>query len=373
RLQVEHPVTEAITGLDLVELQLRIAAGEPLGFTQQDVRMDGHAIEARVYAEDADNAFLPSTGTIAHLRLPGGDGIRVDAGVEEGAEISAWYDPMIAKIIAHGATREDTRARLLLQALEQTQIAGPKTNIPFLRNAISDTPFARGAYTTATIENAGASAGGGKLGVDTALVRIAALALMEQERAQDDPAEQQCGPSDHDAPPDGEWRSPWDERRGFQLSGLRHQSKSFTIGGVLHQATMTWLPWGVIEAKAGGNISTQQHVKAARDEGVLIDTPQGLYLREGADYYAVRPISHDAAGGGRADDSAAIVSPMHGRVTAIMVQRGETVQRGAAVAIVEAMKMEHVLTAPRDGTIEEICAAEGQQVTQGAPIIRLED
>jgi len=358
RLQVEHPVTEAITGLDLVELQLRVAAGEPLGFSQDDVRIDGHAIEARIYAEDPDNNFLPSTGTIAHLRLPGGDGIRVDAGVAEGAKISAWYDPMIAKIIAHGSTRDEARTRLE-QALAQSQIAGPKTNIAFLQQAIAAPPFASGAYTTATLESAAKTRPSAKLGVDASLVRIAALALVDREMQQ------------QEAPADDNPSSPWDDRRGYQLSGLRHQLKSFTIGGVLHQVTLVWQPFGVIEAKAGGNISTGQHLREARDTGALIDTAHGLFLRDGADWFAIEPVDHTTAGSAVAGDSSSIASPMHGRLTAVMAAPGDSVARGAALAIVEAMKMEHVLVAPRDGIVDTVAMTEGAQVSQGAIIMTL--
>ena len=357
RLQVEHPVTEAITGLDLVELQFQVAAGESFGFTQKDVRIDGHAIEARIYAEDPDKNFLPSTGTIAHLRMPEGDGIRVDAGVSEGAEVSPWYDPIIAKVIAHGATRDEARARLE-QALAQTQIAGPKTNIAFLQQAIAAPPFASGAYTSATLESAAKTTPSAKLGVDASLVRIAALALVDREMQQEEPAGDDLS-------------SPWDDRRGYQLSGLRHQLKSFTIGGVLHQVTLVWQPFGVIEAKAGGNISTGQHLREARDTGALIDTAHGLFLRDGADWFVIEPVDHTATGSKSTGDSGSIVSPMHGRLISVMAAPGDRVARGAALAIVEAMKMEHVLVAPRDGIVDTVPVTEGAQVSQGAIIMTL--
>ena len=145
-------MTEAITGLDLVALQFRVAAGEKLGLTQADVGLDGHAIEARLYAEDPQNDFLPSSGKIAHLRWPQGAGVRVDTGVEQGAEISPWYDPMIAKIIAHGATREQARGRLVA-ALGATQVAGPKTNAVYLKRIADSDLFASGQFDTSALES----------------------------------------------------------------------------------------------------------------------------------------------------------------------------------------------------------------------------
>ena len=357
RLQVEHPVTEAITGLDLVELQLRVAAGEPLPFGQNDIRIEGHAIEARIYAEDPDNNFLPSTGTIAHLRMPEGDGIRVDAGVSEGAEVSPWYDPMIAKVITHGATRDEARARFE-KALAQMQIAGPTTNIACLQQAIAAPSFASGAYTTATLESSAKTTPSAKLGIDASLVRIAALALVDNEMQQEAPAGDDIS-------------SPWDDRRGYQLSGVRHQLKSFTIGGNLHQVTVVWQPFGVIEAKAGGNISTGQQLREARDTGALIDTARGLFLRDGADWFAIEPVDYTATGSISTSDSGSVASPMHGRLTAVMAAPGNSVTRGAALAIVEAMKMEHLLVAPHDGIVDTVAMTEGAQVSQGAVIMTL--
>ena len=209
RLQVEHPVTEAITGLDLVELQFRVAAGEALPLAQDEVPLNGHAIEARLYAEDPERGFLPSTGRLVALKLPEGEGIRVDTGVETGSDITAFYDPMIAKLIAHGATREQALARLG-GALERTVVAGPRSNVAFLGALCRAKEFRAGAVDTGFIERNGAALGLVPQGVDRAAAAAGAARLIEQDR------ERIARNIDRaaDAP-----ASPWDAVDGFQLSG----------------------------------------------------------------------------------------------------------------------------------------------------------
>jgi 3-methylcrotonyl-CoA carboxylase alpha subunit len=359
RLQVEHPVTEAITGLDLVELQIKIAAGEKLPLAQTDVPVSGHAIEARLYAEDPANQFLPSTGTIAHLRFPEGPGVRVDTGVSEGTEISPWYDPMIAKIICHGQTRTEARSRLL-EALMQTGIAGPKTNAAFLIRIAGSEPFASGLYTTSLLGSGPLARPQPQVGVDTALVRVAALALLEEQTTE---AEQNLVEQPQS--------SPWDAQNAFQFSGPRQQLLPFTVDGILHQVIIIRHASGIIEAKAGGNISTQIHLEAARKDGSLLDTCAGLYLHDGLSFFAVRPMEYATGSNTLTSDLDCISAPMHGRLSALFAKTGQEVKAGAQLAIVEAMKMEHVLTAPRDGTIDCLHAQEGAQVSQGDLIMSL--
>src|SRR5581483_8392753 len=219
RLQVEHPVTEAITGLDLVEWQFRIAAGERLALTQGAVPIDGHAVEARLYAEDPERGFLPSTGFLSVLRLPDGEGIRVDTGVEQGYSISPYYDPMIAKVIARGATRDQALNRLAA-ALERTMVVGPRTNAAFL-HALCDAPgFRDGEFDTSFIERNLQALGATPQPVDHAAAALGARLLASPNATvlQEDDATP--------APP-----SPWDAADGFQLSGQRSVALPFQVDG----------------------------------------------------------------------------------------------------------------------------------------------
>ncbi|MGE3247391.1 MAG: acetyl-CoA carboxylase biotin carboxylase subunit [Beijerinckiaceae bacterium] len=362
RLQVEHPVTEAVTGLDLVDLQFRVAAGERLPLAQADIRMNGHAIEARLYAEDPRNDFLPSTGRLSLLRLPEGEGVRVDAGVEEGDSVSPHYDPMIAKIIAHGPTRDAARARLEA-ALAQTRAAGPKTNADFLHRIVASSLFASGRYDTSALASDALKPKAG-MGVETALVRIAALALARRQRDAHTPDTKTEDAAES-------WSSPWDAGNAFQLDGVRRHLLTFTIDGKPHEVQIAWQRNGVIEAKAGGNIYSNGHLDEALADGTLAETPDGLFLRDGLEYFAVRLPDYSSCPASEAGQGDAIAAPMHGRVTAVHVAPGQTVVRGQRLAIVEAMKMEHVLASPRDGVVESIAAKTGAQVAQGAVVVRL--
>ncbi len=354
RLQVEHPVTEAITGLDLVELQLRAASGEKLPFTQEDLAINGHAVEARLYAEDPEKGFLPSTGKLWALSLPEGEGLRIDTGVTEGDSVTPFYDPMIAKIIAHGATRDEALDRLS-QALTDTLVAGPKTNVAFLK-ALCDAPgFRTGPFDTGFIDRNIAALGAEPQPRDDAAVAAAALALAEARRDMALLAAEQRG---------GEAHSAFDDADGFSLMPRPATVLPLVVEGERVNALLGW-------DAAGGAISLPDAAPIAGDTDVWLASAGDaiIAIRDGRQTHVALfdPFSVDldeVTGGG-----AVVKAPMHGKLIAVFVAAGETVAKGQRLAIVEAMKMEHVLTAARDGVVAEIAATPGAQVAEGARLI----
>jgi 3-methylcrotonyl-CoA carboxylase alpha subunit len=351
RLQVEHPVTEAITGLDLVEWQLRIAAGEPLTLSQGDVRATGHAIEARVYAENPRAGFLPSTGRLLRVAFPAG--VRVDTGVATGDEVTVHYDPMLAKVIAH-ATDRPAAVAALDAALATTEIAGVEHNVGFLRRVLAHPAFVAGAYTTGLIDQAG---DGLLRAVDGTGALLAALALRQQA----------SGPG------------VWDRADGFRINrpGTFRQRLRFD------QRTVT-----VCIEGAHAEVDAQRH----RVEDVVWEGEHIRLRLDGAQVSASVPIAGNAvhvirdgtterwllpdanaaltAGGGV---DGRVTSPMPGQVIAVAVAVGDEVVEGAPLVIVEAMKMEHTLRAPRDGRVAAIACAVGARVEEGVELVTLED
>jgi 3-methylcrotonyl-CoA carboxylase alpha subunit len=371
RLQVEHPVTEAITGLDLVELQFRVAAGERLPFRQDDLRIDGHAVEARLYAEDPETGFLPSTGKLWALRFPEeGSGLRIDTGVREGDEITPYYDPMIAKFVTHGPTREDALAHMG-QALSETIVAGPKTNTAFLRALCNAPGFRAGSFSTAFIaeelERLGAAWPPPPDPVATAAgIRV----LLENQQLRT------AG-----AIVDGEWYDPWSRFDGFQLSGPHRARLDLVCDGERIRSVLHWkLPEPEIEIPALGYrgsvpVDGWSHGPRSFDFGdgwVFEAGDEVLVVRHGRQ---VRVALHDpfAVDLEHLEEDGLVKAPMHGKLVAVLVTRGERVQKGQRLAIVEAMKMEHALVAPFAGEVAEVAAEPGAQVAQGAPLIRLKE
>ncbi|MEA2981767.1 MAG: 3-methylcrotonyl-CoA carboxylase alpha subunit, partial [Alphaproteobacteria bacterium] len=349
RLQVEHPVTEAITGLDLVEWQFRIAAGEKLPLQQDAVPLQGHAVEARIYAEDPARGFLPSTGTLLALRFP--DGVRIDTGVTEGSAITPHYDPMIAKMIAHAATREAALDRLA-SALEHTIAAGPYTNLALLAALCRADGFRAAKFDTGFIEQNTATLGGSRgdpaaaaFGAAELLGRDIARIAQNLDRTLDAPA------------------SPWDAADGFQLSGARVLALPIQVDGVPAEAHVKY--------GAGGAIVAVDGIAAALDATAIEATDAVYVLRHGRQTVVRRAdlgsgeIDH-AGGDGQ------IRAPMHGKVLALLVRNGEQVEKGQRLAIVEAMKMEHALTAPRSGCVADIAVSAGSQVAEGARLMTIE-
>ncbi len=353
RLQVEHPVTEAITGLDLVEWQFRIAAGEKLPLAQAQVPLEGHAVEARLYAEDPERGFLPSTGTLLALKFPHGEGLRVDTGVEVGSEVTPFYDPMIAKLIAHGKSRVEALDRLA-KALDHTVVIGPRSNAAFLAALCRAEKFRQGDFDTGFIDRNLADLGAAPQGLDRAAAALGAQTLVERESARmagsvvrepDEPA------------------SPWDSTDAFQLSGARKLALPILAEGESVVVQVSYGPKGAMVAIDG--------IASARD-AMAIDAGDTIYvLRHGRQTkVALRDLTLDEAGDHGA--GGLVRAPMHGKVLSILVEQGARVMRGQRLAIIEAMKMEHTLVAPIDGTVTEIAVSADAQVAEDAKVMVIE-
>ena len=368
RLQVEHPVTEAITGLDLVEWQLRVASGEPLPLLQQQLRLSGHAIEARICAENPDNNFLPATGRLDVYALPAcstferaDQGVRVDSGVRQGDAISPYYDSMVAKLIVHGDTREEALARLDV-ALAQTHIVGLQTNVQFLRHVVQSRSFAQADLDTALIpREAAALFGQTRVSLPLACAAEVARTLLAERAAQG------AGPFGQT---DG-WRSlgEWVRRFSFRhgpeevLASLRYRrdgslqlSVADTVGELRFAAAGTGI------ALHWGDLSEVVHVYR-RGDVAHVHTAQGATQLTTIDLLAH---AGDAqAEGGR------LTAPMPGKVVSFAVKAGDRVKRGQALAVLDAMKMEHTIAAPSDGVVGELLYAPGDQVGEGAALLTL--
>ncbi len=365
RLQVEHPVSEAITGLDFVELQLRVAAGEPLPFAQGDLRIDGHAIEARLYAEDAERGFLPATGQLSHLAFPPATAfqrgpVRVDAGVRQGDEITPWYDPMIAKLIAHAPDRA-AALTLLGQTLDATRIAGSTTNLAFLAALTRHPDVRSGQVDTGLIaRDLSALTARPPLSPEApALAALAALDLLTPPTGTD-PWEALTG-----------WRG-WSNAESFVTldhRGTTHALKiehlgrrRFRVTDGADTTTLTLLPSkGDLRFEADGLIRSAALAQTADTITVFLDG-------QSLGFHPVLPQGQT----GHAHTGDAVLAPMPGLVAKLPARPGATVTKGDPLIVLEAMKMEHVLTAPRDGRIAEVLVAEGDQVADGTTLVRLE-
>jgi geranyl-CoA carboxylase alpha subunit len=355
RLQVEHPVTEAITGLDLVELQLRIAAGERLGLRQEDVKFSGHAIEVRLCSEDAGHDFMPQSGTMALWQMP--DGIRVEHALQSGSEIPPFYDSMIAKIISHGADRNEARGRLI-SGLEQTAAFGVTTNQGFLISCLRHPGFARGEATTSFIGNH----------------RDELLAPRANDKSEAALAALLLYVTNPHAPP---WRS------GRSLAATFPLTMRIDLGrGVLEVDIVRCRDGGYAAAVDGRE--QRFEIDELRSDAIRFRTDgmmeSARFLRDGDRLYvlhrgvtiAIRdltlaaPVSAAAAGG-----DGKVRAAMNGRVVAVLVKPGEQVAAGQPVMTLEAMKMEHVHTAGVAGTVSAIDVAEGEQVTTGRIVVEI--
>ena len=314
RLQVEHPVTELITGVDLVEWQLRVASGEVLPRTQDQLSIDGWAMEGRLYAEDPAKGFLPSIGTLDYFAL--GEGVRIDTGVEQGGEISPFYDPMIAKVVSHGDTRDAARL-MLADALADSIIWPLKTNAGFLVRALTHPDFAQARIDTSFIERQGDALTLESKPSEAALANAAASLLPSRRIA------------------------------GFRLNApFRHEGR-FMLDGEAVSIAFDRPPAGM-----------QQCMRQA-------------LIAEGGQAWRLSPWRAGGAGGADASNGA-ILSPMPGKVIAVSVAEGDHVTMGQKLLTLEAMKMEHGLVAPFDGTISEFTVERGSQVSEGALLVKIE-
>ena len=350
RLQVEHPVTEAITGIDLVEWQLRVAAGEALPARQEDLAISGHAFEARLYAEDVPAGFLPATGRLAHLAFPAG--VRADTGVRSGDAITPHYDPMIAKVIVHGPTRAIALARLV-QALEGTQVAGTVTNLDFLTALARHPGFARGEVDTGLIARdlAALTAPRAPDDLDRAMT---AAALLE---AADLPAGPLAGFA--------LW-SPLAHRVALQAGADRVDGWITLTGPDRARVALDGADLVATRSVQGWQVAGAGALATVRAEGAIHVFAPGRT----ASFRPVDPLDRAPAAG--AGDNL-IRAPMPGLVRAVMAEAGQAVQAGDRLAVLEAMKMEHVLRAARDGTVAEVLVTPGAQVEAGAALIVLAD
>jgi 3-methylcrotonyl-CoA carboxylase alpha subunit len=364
RLQVEHPVTEAIAGLDLVELQFRVAAGETLPFRQDELSIGGHAVEARLYAEDPEKGFLPSTGKLWALRFPEAEGLRIDTGVEEGDAVTPFYDPMIAKVIAHGANRDEALDRLSA-GLGETLVAGPKTNLAFLR-ALADAPeFRAGRFDTGFIDQNLEALGALPRPPDPEAVRLGALRLLQL--AQEKDGEARLGNDLH---------SPWSCHDAFQLGGARRQLMPITVEGERQDVTLAWpeprprLGGPGLAVEFGGGRSRYEQL-VGEDRHRFVATASGVIVVGDNRQTAVAPFDPFDVDLEHIDEGGVVKAPMHGKLVAVFVRVGDEVEKGQRLAILEAMKMEHALVAPAAGEVAEVGAEAGDQVAEGARLIVL--
>jgi 3-methylcrotonyl-CoA carboxylase alpha subunit len=378
RLQVEHPVTEAITGLDLVEWQLRVAAGQPLPREQAELKIRGHAIEARICAENPDAGFLPATGRLDVLRWPAhvafsrnADGepfhdaaaVRVDAGVREGDAISPFYDSMIAKLIVWGDNRAQALARLAA-ALEATQIVGLHTNVAFLRRVAESRSFATADLDTALIEREQAVLlNQPPLALATVAAGVVAHALAEE-----------AGQSGAD---------PWSRRDGWRLHGGARRHFDIEHAGGHHAVALARLHDGALRLDVGGQslgfdarpLGQGRHDVQLGDQRLLLTVfvhgERVAVFAPGGSAVA-REFDAIAHAGDSGEEGGRLTAPMPGKVIAFLTKAGDSVAKGQALAVMEAMKMEHTLTAPRDGVVAELLYAVGDQVAEGGELLRLQ-
>ena len=352
RLQVEHPVTELVTGLDLVEWQFRVAAGERLPRPQEAIRLKGHAVEARLYAEDPEHDFLPSSGRLAALRFPEGEGIRVDAGVEEGGEVTPFYDPLIAKIIAHDSTRARAFARLD-DALARTVVAGPRNNVAFLRALVAAKEVLDGDVDTNLIERSMVKLGAMAQPPDHAAAARAVEALIKREQARLAVRAKKRS---------NEKRSPWDMSDAFALSGPREASLAVTVDGARARARVRY-----------GSEPRASVEGADAVECLLVEAGDGLIALRDGRQTVVALVDGAAVDVEHGDTGGLITAPMHGKVLTLEVAQGDAVKKGQRLLVLEAMKMEHALVAPLAGIVSEIAVQAGDQVAERAKLLVIEE
>ncbi len=377
RLQVEHPVTEAITGLDLVEWQLRVASGEPLPLQQGDLRITGHAIEARICAENPDKNFLPATGRLAVYRKPAhvaferatltspGAGVRFDDGVREGDAISPYYDSMVAKLIVHGTTRAEALAKMDT-ALAQTRIVGLATNVQFLRHVVRTDAFSKAQLDTALIPREAANLfNQDKVGRDLAVAAAVAQTLVHEKAS--------------------ETNDPFSRTDGWRPFGLTQRRFDFEYQGTALIAQLTYLHDGALSLSVGDIAGTLVFSALPADSGTKIDllfngqrqTVQSWQLGETVHLFCdlgatvITELDALAHAGESAVEGGRLTAPMPGKVVSFAVRAGDAVKKGQPLAVMEAMKMEHTIAAPADGTVAELLFAPGDQVAEGAELLKL--
>ncbi len=372
RLQVEHPVTEMITGLDLVEWQLRVAAGEPLPLKQEQLSIDGHALEARIYAEDPDKGFLPSTGRLVHLVPPAeSDHVRVDTGVEQGDEITPYYDPMIAKLIVWGADRKQALARMR-QALAQYRVVGVQNNIEFLARLVAVPSFANADLDTGLIEREHALLFPDQAGVPDDVWLLAAFAELKRE----------ARVAERDASRAADPHSPWRALDGWRLNGQAQRSITLRLGesmqaigveGVAggHELTLTG-QHVFARGTLGPDSQLQAQLGERRLRAAVVASGERRHVFFEGRSWPLALVNTLHVGGGGDEVAGGLKAPMPGKVIALIATAGATVDKGAPLLVLEAMKMEHTITAPRKGIVKAFRYAPGDQVADGAELVDFE-
>jgi 3-methylcrotonyl-CoA carboxylase alpha subunit len=374
RLQVEHPVTEMITGLDLVEWQLRIAHGERLPKRQEELAIAGHAIEARIYAEDPDRGFLPSTGKLVHLAPPhASQHVRIDTGVEEGDSITPFYDPMIAKLIVHDSDRPAALARMR-DALAHYRIVGVANNVEFLGRLIATPSFAAADLDTALIEREHAALFAPATVPPDDVWLIAALAEVERDAA----AARRAAERMSDA------ASPWHLYDGWRLNGRALRRLGFRHDETMREVDAAALPHGAWElllagtrVVASGSLHGDGPITATLGERRVAATVVALGERRhvfaGGRGYSLAFIDPlGVAGAEHEEEGTGLLAPMPGKVIALLAKQGAEVEKGAPLLVLEAMKMEHTISAPRAGVVKSFRFAAGDQVVEGAELVEFE-
>ncbi|HCF5877064.1 methylcrotonyl-CoA carboxylase subunit alpha [Pseudomonas aeruginosa] len=355
RLQVEHPVTEAITGLDLVAWQIRVARGEALPLTQEQVPLNGHAIEVRLYAEDPEGGFLPASGRLALYReAPAGPGRRVDSGVREGDEVSPFYDPMLAKLIAWGETREEARQRLLAM-LAETSVGGLRTNLAFLRRILGHPAFAAAELDTGFIARHQDDLLPAPQALPEHFWQAAAEAWLQSEpghRRDDDP------------------HSPWSRNDGWRSALARESDLMLRCRDerrcvrLRHASPSQYrLDGDDLVSRVDG--VTRRSAALRRGRQLFLEWEGELLAIEAVDPIAEAEAAHAHQGG--------LSAPMNGSIVRVLVEPGQTVEAGTALVVLEAMKMEHSIRAPHAGVVKALYCSEGELVEEGTPLVELDE
>ncbi|BBM03156.1 acetyl-CoA carboxylase biotin carboxylase subunit [Microbulbifer sp. GL-2] len=367
RLQVEHPVTEMVTGFDLVAWQLAVARGEALCVSQQQVTQQGHAIEVRLYAEDPEQQFLPQAGKVLHWMAPKRQGIRIDHALKSGCEITPFYDPMLGKLIAWGQDREEAR-RKLTQALSQLEFIGPKNNIHFLQKILAESQFIAGDADTSFLDQNSTLTS-----AESVPAVIAAQAALLNHLHQANPQDRRSGRCD--------WRSgdnsvPINYRLGIsgqtlncELLALVNNSYQILVGD--QQFLIQWVHFEKSQ-KVSGVYSAELLLDGVSQKSLFLANQSNLHLLlDGRQFHFV-DITHAPAKSSLNEGSGRITAPMDGCLVQVLVEPNQRVQRGDTIALMEAMKMEHALRADRDGTVIKLGACEGDQVRGGQLLVQIE-
>ncbi len=366
RLQVEHPVTEMITGLDLVEWQLRVASGEPLPLRQDQLTLDGHALEARIYAEDPDRGFLPSTGRLVHLVPPAeSDHVRVDTGVEQGDEISPHYDPMIAKLIVWDRDRPRALARMRA-ALAQYRVVGVSNNVEFLQRLVTAPAFANADLDTALIERENAVLFPAPQPVPQAVWALAALAELQREGqgVRDD--------------------SPWSVLDGWRLNSTAQRTLTLRLGDEVQAVGVAYVSGGqghaltiggqslTVRGQFGPSGTVHAQLGERRVSAAVVTSGERRQVFFEGRSWPITVVGALSAGGGGDDHAGGLKAPMPGKVIALIATVGSVVEKGAPLLVLEAMKMEHTISAPAKGLVKAFHFAAGDQVTDGVELVDFE-